>query len=438
MVDAWGMPTFFLTLTADEISSMRWKEIDDVEKILRNIIGNLNWKDAPVKCAALFHAKVQAFMKDYILNAEVALLGKVNHYVLQYEEQNRGILHAHIILWVDAADQLRVSNEISAAIPADRDEVQGQFVPPQDPDALHLFELVSLKNQHKCRSDGCMKGKDHCRYGYPFKTQSNMEATFNAPTLWWEYFRPRYVDRNTVSYHPLVMLLWGAHCNVQWMTSTSWSFYVLKYAMKCEPLGKLNLDTDAAKQLGLGNISESQLKAINALTMSQPVSSTQAATAMLGIDTIIRSESVQSIYSTPPDLRIRYVTRSTSLYVPFVDRNCARPVLLEDITFTKYFSEYQIEKKAIPSRTFVEKDLLQGFVYSNKRVIRFTDYHPANHTKAYFYNVLLSKVPFKNENELLSPENTARSYFYKCRLKGLISSTEDLKAHIAAYAQCHL
>jgi hypothetical protein len=315
MVAQWGMPTFFLALSADEISNMRWTEIDDIEALLNNLNKDFSWRDAPVECAALFHAKVQSFMRNFVLDDQDGLLGKVLHYVIRYEEQNRGSLHAHIILWVEATDADRVANEISAAISAVWDELRGEFVEPTDPDIRLLFQLVSQKNQHKCGPDGCLSGRDHRKYGYPFPEHKSKDATFNPVTTRWEYFRPRYVDRNTVSYHPLVMLLWGAHCNIQKITSTSWSFYVLKYAMKCDPMGKLNLDIEAAKRLGLAGVSDAQLKAISALTMSQPVSSTSAATAMLGIETIIRSESVHKVASAPPQLRLRMVSRRSTLFV---------------------------------------------------------------------------------------------------------------------------
>lgn len=146
MVAQWGMPTFVLTLTADEISSMCWTEIDDIEALLNKVNKDFSWRDAPVECAALFHAKVQSFMRNFILGDEDGLLGKVLHYVIRYEEQNRGSLHAHIILWVEPSHADRVANKISAAIPAQWDDLRGEFVEPTNPELRLLFQLVSQKN----------------------------------------------------------------------------------------------------------------------------------------------------------------------------------------------------------------------------------------------------------------------------------------------------
>ncbi len=51
-------------------------------------------------------------------------------------------------------------------------------------------------------------------------------------TLHYVFHRPRYCDRNVVPYHPTILLLWGAHMNLQRITNHAWSFYLLKYSLK--------------------------------------------------------------------------------------------------------------------------------------------------------------------------------------------------------------
>jgi hypothetical protein len=51
----------------------------------------------------------------------------------------------------------------------------------------------------------------------------------------WQYYRPRYEDRNVVLYHCTTLILWGAHMNIQQITSSYWSYYLLKYVLNCEP-----------------------------------------------------------------------------------------------------------------------------------------------------------------------------------------------------------
>jgi hypothetical protein len=59
----------------------------------------------------------------------------------------------------------------------------------------------------------------------------------------WEYYRPQYENRIVVPYHPTLLPLWETHFNILCITCFYWSCYLLKYAMKCEPRGKLNLNT---------------------------------------------------------------------------------------------------------------------------------------------------------------------------------------------------
>jgi hypothetical protein len=44
----------------------------------------------------------------------------------------------------------------------------------------------------------------------------------------WVYFRPGWEHRNVVPYHPAILLIWGAHMNLQMITNASWSLYLLK------------------------------------------------------------------------------------------------------------------------------------------------------------------------------------------------------------------
>jgi hypothetical protein len=247
-----------------------------------------------------------------------------------------------------------------------------------------------------------MKGKDKYKYGFPFKCHASKEATFCPSSGRWEYFRPRHVDRNTVSYHPLILLLWGAHCNLMRITATAWCYYILKYAGKCEPTGRLCLDLDAAKRLGIQGVGDTQLKAIATMRMSKPVSASTAAVTLLQIDTITKSSEVTKISSVPPALRMRFVSAAKNTYLPPVDKYCARPSILSTITFVDYFRKYAIEKNKKKRQTPVGRDQLGNYIYFSSHIVRFTNYHPAHHTEAYFYNVLLNNVPFVSEAELLS------------------------------------
>lgn len=42
------------------------------------------------------------------------------------------------------------------------------------------------------------------------------------------------------------------------------------------------------------------------------------------------------------------------------------------------------------------------------------------------YNLLLEKVPFRRESDLLSKENTSKTYLQECQLRGLVTNEEQL------------
>ncbi len=88
MVENFGMPHFFLTLTFDETSNLRWKEIEDIENLAMFFNNIFSWKDCPVECVALFCTRLQAFMSTYVLGGE-NIFGIIEHHVTRFELQHR-------------------------------------------------------------------------------------------------------------------------------------------------------------------------------------------------------------------------------------------------------------------------------------------------------------------------------------------------------------
>ena len=238
------MPTFFLTLTADECSELRWEEIGDLEAFLQKIDNSMSWQDAPVECARLFVARCRAFIRDHILKDD-GILGRVQHHMIRWEAQHRGSLHAHVLLWVDDADADRVADEIMAYVPAAYDEQQCSWIAPDPISHPHehaLYKIVLRKQLHSCtewtgKAKGCRDDKGRCKMHFPFKPSPSFGTTFDAATQRYVYCRLRNADRNVIPFHPTVALLWNDHSNLQRINCTDWSFYVLKYAVKSEPAG---------------------------------------------------------------------------------------------------------------------------------------------------------------------------------------------------------
>eukprot|EP00882_Tetradesmus_deserticola_P019598 GHRQ01021105.1.p2 GENE.GHRQ01021105.1~~GHRQ01021105.1.p2 ORF type:complete len:123 (-),score=32.31 GHRQ01021105.1:627-974(-) len=83
MVNRHGIPSLFLTLTADEMTSLRWPEVAQLEALAQEFTGlqDLTWKDLPVEMARLFTDRVETFMARHVLGSQSPILGCVNHYV---------------------------------------------------------------------------------------------------------------------------------------------------------------------------------------------------------------------------------------------------------------------------------------------------------------------------------------------------------------------
>ena len=96
-------------------------------------------------------------------------------------------------------------------------------------------------------------------------------------------YRPRTEDRSIVAYHASLLLMWGAHMNIQKINTAYWSYYLLKYAMKCEPHGPIQLDKTNAERLGIQGASYVQLQLISSLIIAKSISLAKAALACLHI-----------------------------------------------------------------------------------------------------------------------------------------------------------
>ena len=126
-----GRPTFF-TLIADEHSPLKCAEITDMEQLLKSFCNSYSFENAPVECSIHFLTRIQDFLREHILH-ESGILGNCEHYVIRYEVQHRGSLHAHIVIWSATVDVPRAASEISACIPAVFDEASQEFIVPTHP-----------------------------------------------------------------------------------------------------------------------------------------------------------------------------------------------------------------------------------------------------------------------------------------------------------------
>jgi hypothetical protein len=80
-------------------------------------------------------------MYKHVLN-DNGILGKVKKYVIHYELQHHGFVHAHIILWVEKEFLNRITNEIVVVTPIIFDGPTTKFIVSKDSLQNELFKMV--------------------------------------------------------------------------------------------------------------------------------------------------------------------------------------------------------------------------------------------------------------------------------------------------------
>ena len=120
--------------------------------------------------------------------------------------------------------------------------ISREFIRADVPDETvepELFELVQRHQLHRCSPQLCrrhLRDTDiKCTKGFPADLS---QTTFQRPgDLRYTYKRLTDGDRWVVPYSPRLLLLWQAHCNVQYCTGRGLARYITKYVTKAEPSG---------------------------------------------------------------------------------------------------------------------------------------------------------------------------------------------------------
>jgi hypothetical protein len=113
------------------MSSLRWVKIDQLDKLIKKIDVNMTWKDCLIECATIFHSRFEQFMQKYILSKN-GVDNKIEEYVIRYELQHLGFVHAHVISWVKKENVECIGKKIIAFIPPILDATLNKFIEPLD------------------------------------------------------------------------------------------------------------------------------------------------------------------------------------------------------------------------------------------------------------------------------------------------------------------
>ncbi|XP_072062222.1 uncharacterized protein [Arachis hypogaea] len=218
-----GYPSYFITITCNP----DWNEIKDC-------VANYSLKpsDRPDIISRVFKIKLEALLKDL---KDGSIFGKPKGIVYTIEFQKRGLLHCHILLFVQPDEKPRSSDDINHHISA---KIPDEHTQPK------LYRLVQKFMVHgPCgvlnTSSPCMvNGKCSKFYPMPFREKTAIDSAGFPKYKWSDNGRStskRNVDldnRFIVPYNATLLLKYGCHINVEYTYQTSAIKYLFKYVHK--------------------------------------------------------------------------------------------------------------------------------------------------------------------------------------------------------------
>ena len=187
-----------------------------------------------------FSQKFHDFFDTVILKGKA--LGDVTHHFYK-EYQARGAPHYHILLWIDGAP----------VAGTDDDDVVLRWIQeritcciPEEDSNPELHHLVTKYQRHKCKNY-CRRRKrvkgtyiTQCRFGFPRPTcdSATLLSVDECMKLSHRkmYKLPRSPDIRINNYNPLLLLLWKANMDLQFVGESTLAIahYVTGYVTKAE------------------------------------------------------------------------------------------------------------------------------------------------------------------------------------------------------------
>jgi pyruvate-formate lyase len=146
----------------------------------------------------------------------------------------------------------------------------------------------------------------------------------------------------------------------------------------------------------------------------------------------------------PPVLRkTRINVQKTGAASPApVDVYQHRPVAADELTMYQYFWRTRRRPTpiaAVPNDcTYIQQDKFKQHVYLLNTsepdvIVRFDVFHPGTQTEAYCYDLLLQRVAFREENQLLTYGRT--SYIAQCNSLGVMTDEAAMTQALGQHAQ---
>jgi len=214
-----GKPDLFITFTCNP------QDPDILKCLLPRQIPN----DRPDIIARVFKLKkdqlIREIVKDGLFGAVVS-----NIYVIEY--QKRGLPHAHIIITLHPMYKLNNKNKVDKFIHAELPD------PVTNPELFHLVTKNMLHGPCNEKSACWKKKKCSKKFPYAFNEETKLDeddqATYRRSNNGRVFVKNEfaYTNQYVVPYNPYLLIRFGAHINIEKVSSTKAIKYLFKYVFK--------------------------------------------------------------------------------------------------------------------------------------------------------------------------------------------------------------
>ena len=341
-----GKPDFFVTLTQNDA----WPELQahitrgagqtakglDFDESLPKHTCQDPAMEFPTETVVAFHKRFQ-LLREKVLEDRSGPLGQVNDYWWRIEYQRRGALHVHMVVWCEP-DTIP-EDAVIAEFPRSED-IDDQFTQACR-SYVEKFQIHSTCVPERCFKGPGEKFLDHCKYGFPFGIKKADRPDESGMRM---LYRRRYKeDSRVVPYNLPILLLMGAHVNIQRVTSGGWELYLAKYVAKAEPSFDLKLPEDASE-------CEKYLR-------TRVVGRLEVENNLLGFN-VCRSS--RTIIYVPTSMKPEYGFLKRKQHLPedpsstdvfydtVFDKYLDRPSELQDVLYPDYIRNYMIDTSQVP------------------------------------------------------------------------------------------
>ena len=304
-----------------------------------------------------------------------------------------------------------------------------------------------------------------CAKGFPFPQKLSADSTHECND--WcpskdgngrcrladrhEYSRLKHEDYRVSPYHLITLLACPKHENVQVVTAESFAAYLVKYAAKVEPVGKVGNPLDdlpesqlpraGPAQSGLQSVSQKQLPYIH----GRSIAMSEAVIILAGQSMCLKSREYKHLDTALPHLRRMVVRRGGGqggVMDGMIEKYQNRPVgdcvepdndIGEDQDFdimgyVEFWEHWNMGKDAkVKLPNYINE---VGTNYWRKRdgarILGHSCYRPDRQPfEQFYYHHLITSKPFRNINDLFTEENVEGTYERQCEIDEIFGDPLD-------------